>query len=114
MIQYSNHVSCQPPNHATRARKLIRSVELTYPKSLAAIDKVETDDNLMSDFEEIAAHVLPHDPAANNKASAKSDLCNVSELNVSSMVGGRTRQNLDLRFYDQKEFRTLSIKDKRR
>ena len=44
-------ISYKLPNHATRVRKLIRNVESTDPKSLAVIAKIETDDNLMSDFE---------------------------------------------------------------
>ena len=56
--------------HPTRVRKLIRSVESTDPKSLVAIAKIKTDDNLMSDFEAMAAHMLPCDPVANNKVSA--------------------------------------------
>ena len=54
------------------------------------------------------------DPAVNNKASAKSDRNNASELNDSSMVGNRNRQNLDLRFYDRKEYGTLSIDDRKK
>ena len=102
MVQHSNHVSYQLPNHTNRVRKLIRSVESTDPKLLAAIAKVEIDDDSMSDFEAIAACVLLCDPAANNKASAKSDRHDMLEANASSMVRGRTRKNLDLRFYDQK------------
>ena len=109
MVQYSNYISHQLPNHATRVRKLIRSIELTDPKLLAVIAKVETDDDLMSNFEAMVAYVLLCDPLANNTSSSKSDRHNVSELNDSSMIGGRTCQNLDLRFYDQKDFRTLNI-----
>ena len=56
----------------------------------------------MSDFEAIVACVLPHDPVARIEASAKNCRNNVSELNTSSMVGGRIRKNLDFRFYDHK------------
>ena len=113
MVQCSNHVSYQLPNHIARIRKLIRSIESTDPKSLAAIAKVEIDGNLMSDFEAIAACVLPRDPTASNKASANSDRHNASEASTSSMVRGGTHKNLDLRFYDQKEFRTLSAEDEK-
>ena len=65
----------------------------------------------MSDIEAMAACVLSCDPVANNKAAAKSDRHNASELNTSSMVWGRTRQYLYLRFYDRKEHGTLSIED---
>ena len=99
--------------HLSRVMKLIRSVEPTDPKSLAAIAKVEIDDNLMSYFEAMAACVLPHGLVANNKASAKSDRHGVSQLNDSSMVRSRTRQDLDLRCYDRKECSNLSIQDKK-
>ena len=111
MVQCSNHVISQLTSLTNRDRKLIRSVESTDPKSLVAIAKVETDDNVMSDFEVMAIHVLRYNPAANNEALAKSDERDVLEKSASSMVGSRTRQNLDLRFYGQKEFRTLSIQD---
>ena len=78
MVQCSNYISHQLPNHATRVRKLIRSVESADPKLLVAIAKVETDDNSMSDFKAIPACIHPHDPAVRNKASAKSYLCNAS------------------------------------
>ena len=98
MVQWSNHISHQLPNHATRDRKLTRSVESTYPKPLSAIAKIETDDDSMSNFEAMAACVLPCDPASNSKASAKIDRCNASELNALSIIGSRTRQNIDLCF----------------
>ena len=49
------------------ARKLIRIIESADTKLLVAIAKVETDDKLKSDFEEIAAYILPCDPVANKK-----------------------------------------------
>ena len=113
MVQCSNHVSYQLPNHIARIRKLIRSIESTDPKSLAAIAKFETGNDLMSDFEAMASHVLPCDSIASNKAPAKNDRHNVLDLNTSSVVGGRTCQNLDLRFYDRKEHDTLSIEDRK-
>ena len=59
------------------------------------------------------AHVLPHDPVANNKANSnKSEKHSVLDANVESMVGGRNKKYLDLRFYDYKECKTLSIDDK--
>ena len=67
----------------------------------------------MYDIEATAARMLPCDPVANNKASDKSDRYNASELKASSIVGGVTRQNLDLRFNDQKEFHTLIFQDKK-
>ena len=67
----------------------------------------------MSDFETMAACMLPHEPVANNEASAKSDRNNVLEASALSIVRGRTRKNLDLCFYDQKEFRILSAEDKK-
>ena len=65
----------------------------------------------MSHFEAMAAHVLRCDPAVNNEALAQSERHDSSETNASFVVGGRTRKNLELRFYDQKELRTLSIED---
>ena len=68
---------------------------------LAAIAKVETDESLKSDFEGMAAYVLPCDPVANNKANSnKTEKCSVSDDSVASMVGGRNKKDLDLRFHD--------------
>ena len=44
----------------------MRSIESSDPKLLAAIAKVETDENLKSNFEGMAAYILPYDPVANN------------------------------------------------
>ena len=58
IVQCSNHIIYQIPNYATRVRNLIRSIESTGPKLLATIVKVETDDNLMFDFEAMAAYAF--------------------------------------------------------
>ena len=62
-------------------RKLIRSIESSDPKLLAAIVKAETDDNLKSYFEAMVACILQRDPLANNKANSnKNEKHSVSEL----------------------------------
>ena len=96
-----------------RARKLIRSIELSDLKLLAAIAKVETNDNLKSDFEEMAAYILPCDHIANKKGNSnKNRKHRVFDASVESIVGGRDQQTkLDLRFYDHKEYKTLSNED---
>ena len=61
----------------------------------------------------MAACILPHYPVANNKAKPnKIEKCSVSNARVASMVGDRNHKNLDHRFYDIKEHKTLSIDDK--
>ena len=55
MVQCSSHVIYQLPNDLMRVTKLIRSIESSDPKLLAAIAKVETDKSLKSDFEGMAA-----------------------------------------------------------
>ena len=60
-------MSFQLLNDLTRTRKLIRSIESLDPKILAAITKVETNNKLKSDFEEMASCILPCDPVANSK-----------------------------------------------
>ena len=44
------------------------SIELSDPKLLAEISKVENDEKFESDFEAMAAFILPHDPVTNNAA----------------------------------------------
>ena len=46
---------------------LIRSVESSDPKLLAAIAKVETNESLKSDFEVMSAYILPCDPVAKTR-----------------------------------------------
>ena len=70
---------------------------------LAAIAKVETDDSLKSDFEGMEAYILPCDPVANKKANSnKTRKHSVLDTKVASMVRGRNKKDLDLRFYDYK------------
>ena len=113
MVQCSIHASYQLPNDLARVRKLIRSIESSDPKLLAAISKVETEENLKSDFEAMAAYIMPCYPLANDKANSnRNEKHSVSDSSVASMVGGRNQKDLDLRFYDIKECKTLSVDDK--
>ena len=113
MVQCSSHTRCQLPNDLTRAMKLIRSVELSDPKLLVAIAKVETDKTLKSDFEGVAAYILLHDHVANDEASSKkTEKCSMLDASVASMAGGRYQKDSHLHFNDFKERNALSVEDK--
>ena len=114
MVKWSSYLDHQLSNDQTRDMKLMRSIESSDPKILAAIAKVETVEELKTDFEAIEAWILPHDHWANNKAySNANDKCSVSDAVIVSMVGGIDQENkLDLRFYDFKEWKTLGENDK--
>ena len=45
----------------------MHSIESSDPKLLDAIAKVETDKSLKSDFEGMAAYILPYEHVANSK-----------------------------------------------
>ena len=55
MVQCSIHASYQLPNDLARVRKLIRSIESSDPKLLAAISKLQIEDDLNLDFEVMSA-----------------------------------------------------------
>ena len=90
------------------------SIESSYPKLLATIAKVETDEETKSHFEAISASILLFDPVVRSKVySNRKDKKNVSDAGVASIVGDRHRETkIDLRFYGAKENKTLSNKDK--
>ena len=68
VFQCSSHLDYQLPDDQTRLIKLMRRFKSSDLKLLAKISKVETNNELKSDFEAIRACVLPHNPTANNKA----------------------------------------------
>ena len=85
-----SHIECQFPNDLTRVRKLMSSSESSDPNRLAAIAKVETNEELKSYFEAVAACVLLCDPIASNKSySIKNEIHNVSDASISQMKRGR-------------------------
>ena len=49
----------------------MRSIESLEPKLLAAIDKLETNEDLKSYFEAISACVLPCDPVSRKKSYSR-------------------------------------------
>ena len=101
------------PKYFIRVRKLIRSIGSSDSKLLAAIVKGETDKKLKSDIEAMAAYILPHVPVANDEANYNENhKHSVSDASVASMVGGRNQMNLYLRFFDIREYKTLSVYDK--
>ena len=68
IFKCSIYIECQLPNDLTRVRKRIRSIESLDPMLLPEIAKVESDEDLTSDFEAMAACILPHEPVGNKKA----------------------------------------------
>ena len=92
----------------------MRGIESSDPKISATISKVETNEEIKSDFEATKACILPHDPAANNKVcSNKNQKNSASNVGITSMIGGRDKETkLDSRFYDHKECKTLINTDK--
>ena len=46
----------------------MRIIESSYPKLLADVDKLETEEELNSDFEAMSACILPYDHVANVNA----------------------------------------------
>ena len=92
----------------------MHNIEISDPKLLVTIAKVETEEDLKSCIENIIACILPHDPVAYNKdASNKNEKQNVPDTCIVSIIGGRNQQTkLDLRFYGFREYKTLSENDK--
>ena len=68
VVRCSSHVEYQLPNDLTRVSKLIRINKSSDPKLLASVAKVETDEELKSDFESMSAFILPYEPLDNSKA----------------------------------------------
>ena len=108
----SDRAEHQLPNELARARNLLRSVECSDPKLLAAIAQVESNKTLKSDFEEMASLILPSDPVANNDATTpnKNDrgLIPGAKVGISSVGGRDGRTGVDLRFHEREECRILS------
>ena len=92
MVQCTSHLDCQLPNYQARFGNLMRSIESSCSKSLATIDKVETDEELKSDFEAMSAYILTYDPVANKKDySNKNKKRDMSNAVIASTVGDRNR-----------------------
>ena len=93
VAQCPSYLDYQIINDLTRVRKLIRSIESSDPKLLAATDKADAGEYLKSYFEAILACILLCDPESNNKAySNKNEMCSVPDTGVLPMVGGRDQE----------------------
>ena len=114
MVQCSRYLDYQLPDDRKRVRKIMCIIESSDPNLLATTDEIEMDEDLKSNFDEMAAFVLPFDHVASKKIySHKNDEHNFSETGISSILGGRDQESrIILCFYDTKEHKTLSNKDK--
>ena len=83
MVQCLSHLDIQLTNDLTRVRKPIRSIGSSDPKLLAAIAKVETDEDLKSDFDAMAYYILPCDHVANKnltRVRMRNTICLIHQL----------------------------------
>ena len=72
MQQCAEHVSYQHPNKHTRVGYLLEGIQCADAGLQAAMTSVRMDngtDGMRNDFEKAAAHLLPYDPVAKNRAA---------------------------------------------
>ena len=69
MVRASQHISFQPPNEATRVRKLLTSLQSGDPRIIAAKTNIFADPTKRNDFEETANFLLIVAPPLNPRAS---------------------------------------------
>jgi hypothetical protein len=118
MSQCADHVDFQLPNELTRVTYLLDAIENNDAPLQAAMALCRNDTGpggKMSNFEDTASFLLPHDPVTNKRTAQKRPLANVSSAasvsSASSKVGtGST--GVALRFHTKAEYAKLSNEQK--
>ena len=111
MQQCAEHVDFQLPNEHTRVGYLIESIENSDASLQAALALVRNDtgpNGKRNDFEATAAFLLPHDPVAKKRASAKRTHADVSAFDGSTIKSGIGKTDVEFRYHTKQEYQKLS------
>ena len=118
MTACAEHVDFQLPNELTRVNFLLDAIENNDAPLQAAMALVRNDtgvDGKMSNFEDTASFLLPHDPVAKKRTtSGKVRFAHVSdthahvEISELSAKIGIGKSGVSLRFHTQDEYRKLN------
>ena len=115
MQQCAEHVDFQLPNEHTRVGYLIESIENSDALLQAALALVQNDTaptGKRNDFEAAAAFLLPHDPVAKKRASAKRTHAEVSAIDGSSIRSGKGKSGVEFRYHTKQEYKKLSTEQR--
>ena len=112
----SQHVDYQLPNEHTRVTYLLDAIECSDAKLQAAMASVEEDDiGKRIDFEKAATALLPKDPVAKKRQSAKRPSAEISNIEGTATDGraGIGKSGVHYRYYKPEEYDKLNAEQKR-
>lgn len=97
MEQCAVHVEYQLPNEHTRVGYLLEGIQTLDAELQAAMASIQTDDGpngMQNTFKAAAAHLLPYDPVAKQRANApaKCNSTQISSVELSENHGNNTVQ----------------------
>lgn len=107
MTQCATHVNYQLPNENTRVTYLLDAIDCADAPLQAAMALVRNDTEphgKMNDFEATAAFILPHDPVAKKRSTAKRPHAEVSATTMKSGIG---KTGVPLRWHTSEEYAKL-------
>ena len=116
MVQCSEHVEYQLPNEYTRVGYLLDAIESKEPDLQAAMALVRNDTvpgGKRNDFEAAAAFLLPHDPVAKKRATAKRPQVEISTVDSTDLKSGIGKTGVELRYHTYAEYTKLSTEQKK-
>ena len=116
----AEHVRYQLPNEHSRVGFLLEAIQCSDPGLQAAMASIKTDNGLegmRNNFEAMAAHLLPYDPAAKKRSSGQkrgsaqiSSVMDTSNTTMKKPSIGRT--GVHLHYYKTGEYRNLTREKK--
>lgn len=116
IVQCSEYVEFQLPNEYTRVGYLIDAIDCKEPDLQAAMALVRNDTapgGKRNDFEAAAAFLLPHDPVAKKRATAKRTQVNISAVDGTELKSGIGKTGVALRYHTKEEYGKLQPEQKK-
>jgi hypothetical protein len=110
----SGHVQYQLPNDNSRITYVLDGIECSDPGLQAVMAMLRANDVQMNNFEAAVAAIIPSCPVAklrtktSNDSKNKRSHANISEVNVSQIIGRGPKTGVEFRYYKRPSFLKLT------